>query len=50
MSIESLLIRFGTVLPVLLISLVLHELAHGWVADRLGDPTARQAGRLTSIR
>jgi Zn-dependent protease len=25
----------------------LHEVAHGWVADRLGDPTARLAGRLT---
>jgi len=24
-----------------------HELAHGWVADRLGDPTPRLSGRLT---
>ncbi len=24
-----------------------HEVAHGWVADRLGDPTPRLAGRLT---
>jgi len=24
-----------------------HEVAHGWVADRLGDPTARLQGRLT---
>jgi Zn-dependent protease len=24
-----------------------HECAHGWVADRLGDPTARAGGRLT---
>lgn len=47
MSGESLLLRFVTVLPILLVSLVLHELAHGWVAARLGDPTARQAGRLT---
>jgi Zn-dependent protease len=28
-------------------SLVLHELAHGWVAYRLGDPTAKAHGRLT---
>ena len=28
-------------------SVILHELAHGWVADRLGDPTARLSGRLT---
>lgn len=31
----------------LLYSIILHELAHGWVADRMGDPTARYAGRLT---
>ena len=35
------------VLPALLFSVVVHELAHGWVALRLGDPTARDAGRLT---
>ena len=28
-------------------SVILHEIAHGAVADRLGDPTARLAGRLT---
>jgi len=28
-------------------SIILHEIAHGWVADRLGDPTARLSGRLT---
>lgn len=28
-------------------SITSHEAAHGFVADRLGDPTARQAGRLT---
>jgi len=33
-------------LPVLL-AIILHEVAHGWVADRLGDDTARRAGRLT---
>ena len=31
----------------ILIAVVLHELAHGYVAYRLGDPTAAQAGRLT---
>jgi Zn-dependent protease len=35
------------VLPILLFSVVVHELAHGWMALRLGDPTARDAGRLT---
>jgi Zn-dependent protease len=29
------------------LAVTLHEVAHGWVADRLGDPTARLAGRLT---
>jgi len=33
-------------LPVLF-AIVLHEVAHGWVADRLGDNTARFMGRLT---
>ena len=32
---------------VLIFSAILHEVAHGYVADRLGDPTARLAGRLT---
>jgi Zn-dependent protease len=33
--------------PPLLLALTVHEFAHGWVAYRLGDPTAKQAGRLT---
>lgn len=31
----------------LLYSVVIHEVAHGWVANRLGDPTARWMGRLS---
>jgi Zn-dependent protease len=31
----------------LLYSIILHELAHGWVAYRMGDPTAKNQGRLT---
>ena len=34
-------------LVVLIYSAILHEIAHGFVADRLGDPTARLSGRLT---
>ena len=34
-------------LPILLFSAILHEVAHGLVADRLGDPTPRLMGRLT---
>ncbi len=32
---------------VLLFSLTVHEMAHAWTADRLGDPTARILGRVT---
>jgi len=34
-------------LIVLIYSAILHEIAHGYVAERLGDPTARLLGRLT---
>lgn len=34
-------------LIVVLFSIILHECAHGLAAERLGDPTARQAGRIT---
>jgi Zn-dependent protease len=32
---------------VLLFSLTIHEMAHAWTADRLGDPTARLLGRIS---
>jgi Zn-dependent protease len=32
---------------VLLFSLTVHECAHAWTADRLGDPTARLLGRVS---
>src|SRR5687768_676502 len=38
-------IIFG--IAVLILSIIVHEVAHGVAADRLGDPTARYAGRLT---
>jgi len=34
-------------IPVLLISLTFHEFSHGYIAYRLGDNTAKDAGRLT---
>ena len=43
MSIPYILTAAG----ILFFSVVLHEMAHGWAAYRLGDPTARDAGRLT---
>ena len=30
-----------------LFAITLHEAAHGWVANKLGDPTAKQLGRIT---
>lgn len=33
--------------PVILLAIVCHECAHGWVSYKLGDPTAKNAGRLT---
>ena len=44
---NGLFVQFLIVSPLLLVSLVLHELAHGWVAWKLGDPTAKAHGRLT---
>jgi len=31
----------------LLFAIILHEVSHGWVAEKLGDPTARMMGRIT---
>jgi len=42
MNIESIIF-----VVVLIVSIILHEIAHGYAADRLGDPTARLAGRLS---
>lgn len=42
MAIEIVLIIF-----MLVMAIVCHEVAHGWVADQLGDPTAKMMGRLT---
>ena len=39
-SLPSLIIAF-------LLAITIHEAAHAWMADRLGDPTARLMGRLT---
>ena len=35
------------VAPVMLLAIICHECAHGFVSDRLGDPTPRMSGRLT---
>ncbi len=38
---------FLYLVPIIVVSLVLHELAHALVATRMGDPTPREQGRLT---
>ena len=43
MNWTSILFYFLVIVP----SAIIHEYAHGWMADKLGDPTARYAGRLT---
>jgi Zn-dependent protease len=41
-------LEFGLIsLVILIFSAILHEIAHGIMAERLGDPTARLSGRLT---
>ena len=46
-DVRSYLISLLLSLPIVLLALSLHETAHGFVAYRLGDPTARSMGRLT---
>jgi Zn-dependent protease len=43
MSLELMLLR----IPAILIAITIHEFAHGWIALRCGDNTAKDAGRLT---
>ncbi len=40
-------LQIGLQLAVLIVSLTVHEAAHAWAADRLGDSTARLLGRLS---
>jgi len=47
MDINHTIQKFILLAPPFLLALTFHELAHGYVAWRLGDPTAKNAGRLT---
>lgn len=40
-------IAFLIIFPGLLLSITIHEFAHAWTADKLGDPTPRHQGRVT---
>ncbi|MBM4283989.1 MAG: site-2 protease family protein [Deltaproteobacteria bacterium] len=41
------LMEIGLIVVVLLFSIIIHEVAHGYAALMNGDPTARLAGRIT---
>jgi Zn-dependent protease len=43
----GLLLKIIIIAPPILFAIILHEIAHGFVANRLGDDTAARAGRLT---
>ena len=47
MDISSRLLEVVLFMPGLLFSLSIHEAAHAYAADRLGDPTAKNLGRMT---
>ena len=51
MGLLSLLVKdplaFAIIAIPLLYAIIFHELAHGWVANQMGDPTAKSLGRLS---
>jgi len=47
LNLAQLIISFAVSFSLLLIAMTVHEFAHGLVAYKLGDPTARYSGRLT---
>ena len=47
LSLTDLLLMFLSYAVVILVALPVHEMAHGFMADRMGDHTARACGRLT---
>jgi Zn-dependent protease len=46
-DLHHVLVKIAIVAPPILFSIILHEIAHGVVANRFGDDTAKRAGRLT---
>lgn len=44
---KNVLLFFLLALPGRMLAISVHEAAHGWVAERCGDPTARLSGRVT---
>ena len=46
-DLNGILFNIAQSLPGFLLAIVIHEWAHAWMADRFGDPTAKNEGRLT---
>ncbi|MDR1947361.1 MAG: site-2 protease family protein [Desulfovibrio sp.] len=46
-DIQTYLLRLAPAFVPAVFGIILHEVAHGWVAGRMGDPTAKLSGRLT---
>lgn len=47
MNIEEIIQKILILTPPILLAVTVHEMAHGWIAWKLGDPTAKSLGRLT---
>jgi len=45
--VNNLIVQIALAVIPIVLAITLHEAAHGWVADKKGDPTARQLGRIT---
>jgi Zn-dependent protease len=46
-DLNSILFNIAQSLPGFLMAIVVHEAAHAWMANKFGDPTAKNEGRLT---
>ena len=46
-DIRGFMLHLLLILPALVIALSFHEAAHAWMANKMGDPTAKNLGRLT---
>lgn len=46
-NIQSFFINLLLILPALVIAVSFHEAAHAWMANKMGDPTARNLGRIS---
>ena len=46
-DLKGFLLNLLYLLPALVIAISFHEAAHAWMANRMGDPTAKNLGRIT---